>query len=100
MDTVPKSRKRNSLCSFLSWLTHTNVIKKIFTIACFMNLTSNYNFLQAQRLSRDLEIDLLTNQVGYLPSSTKTCVMPGPGNTDFEVVEIISGQVAYRGNLV
>jgi hypothetical protein len=43
---------------------------------------------------------LLTNQVGYRPSSTKTCLVQGTEKRDFEVVEITSGQVAYRGFLV
>jgi hypothetical protein len=56
--------------------------------------------LRAQRLSRDMEMGLLTNQVGYLPSSTKTCVMQGNEKRDFEVVEISSGKVVYKGTLI
>ena len=74
-------------------------LKKIFTIVFLLNLAS-YDFLQAQRLSRDQEIGLLTNQIGYLPSSTKTCLMQGTEKRDFEVVEIPSGQVVYKGTLI
>jgi hypothetical protein len=56
--------------------------------------------VEAQRLSRDLEMGLLTNQVGYLPSSTKTCLVQGNVKRDFEVVEVTSGEVAYRGTLI
>jgi hypothetical protein len=73
--------------------------KTIFTIVFLLNLAS-YDFLQAQRLSRDQEIGLLTNQIGYLPSSTKTCLMKGTEKKDFEVVEIPSGQVVYKGTLM
>ena len=74
-------------------------LKKIFTIVFLLNL-AGYDFLQAQRLSRDQEIGLLTNQIGYLPSSTKTCLMQGTEKRDFEVVEIPSGHVVYKGTLV
>ena len=46
---------------------------------------------EAQRLSRDYVVTLLTNQVGYLPSSSKTCVLKTNANTAFEVIEITSG---------
>ena len=75
-------------------------MKKIFTIVFFLTGLTNYNSLPAQRLSRDYNIGLLTNQVGYLPASTKTCLMRGTEKTDFEVVEISSGRVAYSGTLI
>jgi len=84
-----RSKRGNFLCS----------AGKIFTIVFFLTFAKSYDVLQAQRLSRDLNMDLLTNQVGYLPSSTKTCVMQGTGKRDFEVVEIPSGKVVYKGTL-
>ena len=71
---------------------------KIFITICCLILSSSKD-LRAQRLSRDLEIGLLTNHVGYLPASTKTCLVKGNEKRDFEVVEIISGRVVYRGEL-
>ncbi|MEO7960262.1 MAG: glycoside hydrolase family 9 protein [Ginsengibacter sp.] len=56
--------------------------------------------LPAQRLSRDLNINLLTNQVGYTSYSPKTCVLKTDSETAFEVVEIPSGQVVYKGMLI
>ncbi|MEP6596464.1 MAG: cellulase N-terminal Ig-like domain-containing protein, partial [Ginsengibacter sp.] len=99
-NTVELLRKRNSLCSLLNWSGCRNAIEKIFTIVFFLNFPGSYDSLQAQRLSRDLEIGLLTNQVGYTPSSTKTCLVRGTEKTDFEVVEVTSDQVAYRGTLI
>ena len=81
-------------------ISNSNAIKKIFRIAFFLFLLGSYNSLRGQRLSRDYEIGLLTNQVGYLPSSAKTCLMRGTGKKDFEVVEISSGRVAYSGTLI
>ncbi|MBA2561543.1 MAG: glycoside hydrolase family 9 protein [Chitinophagaceae bacterium] len=97
---VRQLRRRNSLCSLLNWSGYRNAIEKIFTMVFFLNLPGSYDSLQAQRLSRDQEIVLLTNQVGYLPSSTKTCLMRGSEKRDFEVVEITSGRVAYRGTFI
>jgi len=73
--------------------------KKI-VIVFFLTFAGSYNFLQAQRLSRDLNIGLLTNQVGYLPSSIKTCLMQGTQKRDFEVIEIPSGEVVYKSALI
>src|SRR4051812_34007083 len=75
-------------------------LKKIFLIVFFLNLAGTYHFLQAQRLSRDQKIGLLTNQIGYLPSSTKTCLVQGTEKRDFEVVEIPGGKVVYKGSLI
>src|SRR5688572_33270955 len=89
-------KRRNSL--FLLSPSHRNAIEKIF-IVFFLSFPGIYD-LQAQRLSRDLEIGLLTNQVGYLPSSAKTCLAKETGKTGFEVVEITSGRVVYSGTLI
>lgn len=98
--TVLRLRGRIVFCSSLRRSKPKNAIEKIFMIVFFLNLPGSYDALQAQRLSRDLQIGLLTNQVGYLPTSTKTCLIQGTKKRDFEVVEITSGQVAYRGSLI
>src|SRR5215218_2263393 len=74
--------------------------QKIFTILFLLSLLWSHMALQAQRLSRDQAVVMLTNQVGYLPSSTKTCLIKGTGKRDFEVIEITSGLVTYRGTLI
>jgi hypothetical protein len=55
---------------------------------------------KAQRLSRDYQVTLLTNQVGYLPGSVKTCLLKTDATTPFQVIEITSGNVVFKGNLV
>lgn len=92
--------RKNFLSKTLIQLQDINAIHKTFIVIVFLHLTVSNNALQAQRLSRDQEISLLTNQIGYLPSSTKTCVVPGTEKRDFEVVEITSGSVSYRGSLI
>lgn len=52
---------------------------------------------EAQRLSRDLNLDLFINQAGYVPGATKTCVVRGRTNGKFEVVSLESGKTAFRG---
>ena len=84
----------------MNFIRHKNAIKKIFRIISFLTLLGSFNSLQAQRLSRDYEMGLLTNQVGYLPSSIKTCLIRATEKKDFEVVEISSGRVAYSGTLI
>ena len=79
---------------------HLPGIKTIFTIALLLSLCGSNGLLQAQRLTRDQEIKLLTNQIGYMPSSTKTCLMQGTEKKAFEVVEIPSGQIVYKGTLI
>lgn len=74
-------------------------VKNILPVVFFVALACTTIAVHAQRLSRDQQIDLLTNQVGYHPSSTKTCVVKGDAKREFEVVEIPSGRIAYRGSL-
>jgi len=51
--------------------------------------------LQAQRLSRDLNADLLVNQVGYVPRSGKTFVTKGIRNAKYDVIDLESQKVVY-----
>jgi hypothetical protein len=55
--------------------------------------------LQAQRLSRDLNVDLLINQVGYVPNAGKTVITKGSAERRFEIVNLENQQVVYEGNL-
>jgi hypothetical protein len=62
-------------------------------------LISTGNLSRAQRLSRDLNVDLLVNQAGYVPHAPKTCVTAGSVKRNFEVIDIVSQQVVYTGVL-
>ncbi|HUQ65689.1 MAG TPA: glycoside hydrolase family 9 protein, partial [Flavitalea sp.] len=55
---------------------------------------------ECQRFSRDYEINLLTNQVGYPPSSDKTCLLFTSSNTPFEVIDVTSGKTAFTGTML
>ncbi len=55
--------------------------------------------LKAQRLSRDLDLDLSVNQVGYMPHAGKTCIANGKIKQKFEVINIETQQVVFTGVL-
>ena len=84
----------------MNFFRHNNVIRKISGIVLILTLFSHSDSVKAQRLSRDYSMGVLTNQVGYLPSSTKTCLIHTSEKKNFEVVEVVSGQVAYSGTLI
>jgi hypothetical protein len=66
----------------------------------FFILIEGGNFgLKAQRLSRDLNVDLLVNQVGYVTQAGKTCVTKGIIKGKFEVINLESQKVVYTGVL-
>lgn len=51
-----------------------------------------------QRFSRDLQVDLLTNHVGYVPNTGKNVVVKGNVNQKFEVIDIKNQKVVYEGS--
>jgi hypothetical protein len=53
--------------------------------------------LNAQRLSRDLNVDLLVNQVGYVPSAGKNLVTKGKWEGKFEIVDLETKNVVFTG---
>ncbi len=55
--------------------------------------------LKAQRLSRDLNVDLLVNQVGYMPQAGKTFVTKGKINGKYEVINLETQKAVYTGIL-
>ncbi len=77
-------------------LKNTNCI----LIFILIFLLSGIHFpLNAQRLSRDKNVDLLINQAGYLPYSAKKAVTKGEKEIDFDVINIETMKVAYSGTL-
>ena len=53
----------------------------------------------SQRLSRDLYVELLVNQAGYLPNAPKTCVTKGMEKRTFNVIDILTQKVVFSGIL-
>ena len=55
--------------------------------------------LSAQRLSRDLSVDLLINQIGYMPDAVKSVSVKGELYRNFEVIDLQTREVVYKGTL-
>ncbi|HMQ87519.1 MAG TPA: glycoside hydrolase family 9 protein [Flavilitoribacter sp.] len=53
---------------------------------------------QAQRLSRDYNVDILVNQVGYMPGAEKVCLIKGECGAPFNVIDIETQAVILSGN--
>jgi len=53
--------------------------------------------LKAQRFSRDLNLDLAVNQVGYRPGAAKTCITRGETEQKFEVINLETQKVVFSG---
>ena len=56
----------------------------------------------ARRLSRELNVDLLINQAGYVPGTGKTVVTKGLINRKYEVVRLewINRRIVYQNPAV
>jgi hypothetical protein len=68
-------------------------------VLVIINVTGGLNDLQSQSLTRDLNIDLLINQVGYVPGAWKNIVTKGISNGKFDVIDLTSQEVEYTGTL-
>jgi hypothetical protein len=55
--------------------------------------------IMSQRLSRDLNVDLLINQVGYLPGAGKNIVTKGSTNGKFEIMDLDTRTIVFTGYL-
>lgn len=72
-------------------------IKKLsLTLFLLLLIVSNLD-LKAQRLSRDLNVDLLVNQVGYIPGAGKTFVTKGLMNTKFDIINLETQKTVFSG---
>jgi Glycosyl hydrolase family 9/Cellulase N-terminal ig-like domain len=71
---------------------------QIFVLVSLLSSTFEIPEAQAQRISRDLNVDLLINQTGYVPLAGKTIVTKGVNTTQFDVVDLVTREVAYSGS--
>ncbi|MGC9329819.1 MAG: glycoside hydrolase family 9 protein, partial [Candidatus Hinthialibacter sp.] len=55
--------------------------------------------VHGQTLSRDLNVDLLMNQAGYVPNAAKFCITKGNAERNFDVIHIVSGRTVFSGSL-
>jgi hypothetical protein len=54
---------------------------------------------QQSSFSRDLQVDIAVNQVGFIPSVLKKCVITVEEKTEFRVIKLETGQVVYKADL-
>ncbi len=54
--------------------------------------------LSAQKISRDLNVDLLINHAGYNPGTSKIVVAKGIVTGKFDVVDVTSMKIAFTGS--
>ena len=72
-------------------------IKILVSILLLYGILIQFYPVQAQRLSRDYNVDLLINQAGYLPQSSKIVSTKGILPQSFDVIEIPSQKVIFSG---
>ncbi len=66
-------------------------------ILCFQYALVN---VSAQRLSRDLNVDLLINQIGYLPDVSKNLIVNGNIQRNFDVIDLETQKIVFTGKLL
>ena len=93
-----KSQIKNLNLIFPLILSSLNILSKRISILILSVFIAESNLaLKAQRLSRDLNVDLLVNQVGYVPQAGKSFVTKGIINGKFEVINLETQKVSYTG---
>ncbi len=73
------------------------ILPHILIVLFYMIIPVGLTELQGQRLSRDLNADLLVNQVGYMPQAGKTVVAAGIITGKFELIDIETQKTVYTG---
>ena len=73
------------------------LLKPCVIFIIVMMVVSAFYELSAQKISRDLNVDLLINQAGYTPTAAKTVVVKGKVSGKFYVVDIATMKVVHTG---
>ncbi|MCB0667638.1 MAG: glycoside hydrolase family 9 protein [Saprospiraceae bacterium] len=73
------------------------MIPILFVVALFLSLT--VATVDAQRLSRDLNVEVLINQAGYLPQAEKICLLKGLNEYTFQVIDTETGEIRFQGKM-
>jgi hypothetical protein len=70
---------------------------RIIAIILINSTFSLTHEISGQRLSRDLNVDLLINQVGYVPKAGKNIVTKGVKDGKFEIIDVETKAVVFTG---
>jgi hypothetical protein len=73
-----------------------SILRMVMLTILFLSTVRSLE-LNGQRLSRDLNVDLLVNQVGYVPQAAKILVTKGTITTNFEVINLETQKVVFTG---
>ena len=79
--------------------TLKTLLFKFIAIMFLLSALYGTEEIKGQRLSRDLNVDLLINQVGYMPSAGKKIVTKGKTNGKFEIIDLETQTVVFTGFL-
>lgn len=63
----------------------------------FILLMGTTSVADTPRLSRDMNVDLLVNQAGYLPDASKKCIVQGVRRQNFDIIHVVSNKVVFTG---
>lgn len=74
--------------------------KQITMVIIVLSFCTGFFSIYGQRISRDLNVDLLINHLGYLPKAAKFCLTAGDVERKFEVIDAQSQKVVFTGKLV
>jgi len=72
---------------------------RIMAIIFLSSALNGTQQIKGQKISRDLNMDLLINHVGYVPSAGKNLVAQGKINGKFEIVDLETSMVVFTGFL-
>lgn len=92
---MPDKTELFSFKTFNTIFYRSKKFRWILGILWFVGL----NPLYAQRLSRDLNVSILINQAGYMPYTAKYCITESKVNRIFEVLDIVTQEVVYKGTM-
>lgn len=70
---------------------------RVLVLSVLLLISLGNGSLKAQRLSRDLNVDLLVNQVGFVPGAGKAFVTKGIRNSKFDVINLQTQKVVLTG---
>jgi|GEM_PF-593720 len=66
---------------------------------CFSVTIAGSSMIYCQKLTRDLNMNILVNQAGYLPGSSKMLLVKGITTGTFEVVDLKDQKSVFKGQM-
>jgi hypothetical protein len=75
------------------------LLVRFMALVFFITEINHPQEITGQKLSRDLNIDLLINQAGYVPLAGKKIVVKGNINGKYEILDLETQQIVFTGFL-